>query len=181
MKPEIKKFLDFNGTNIPVLSADGTIYVAIKPICTALGVDYIRQYKNIQEDEDLVELLSEQTTVAQDNKLRKMVCLPEEFIYGWLFSVKSQSPDFKRYKMKCYRVLYNYFHGATTERLQLLKFKSADEIALEEAELKWKEEMLASENYRNVQKLKFSLGGTNKGLKVNDEKLLEGQLKMFGE
>lgn len=181
MKSETKKFLDFNGTNIPVMSADGTIYVAIKPICNALGVDYIRQYKNVQDDDVLAQLLSEQTTVAQDNKLRKMVCLPEKYIYGWLFSINSQSQDLKKYKMECYDVLYDYFHGATTERIELLRTKSEDEILLKEAQATFKAEMLALESFQKVKEIKSRIGGKKQGLAINDEKLLEAQLKLFGE
>jgi hypothetical protein len=181
MKKESKEFLKFNGTNINILSVDGQYYVAIKPICEVLGVHYRTQYDKIIKHRIYGQLCSSKSIVAKDNRVREMLCLPERYIYGWLLGIDSDSEELFKYQLECHDVLYNYFHGATTERLQLLKFKSAEEIALEEAELKWKEEMLASENYRNVQKLKFSLGGTNKGLKVNDDKLLEGQLKMFGE
>ena len=73
--------------------ADGSWYVAVKPICEALNVDYTEQFKNLKEDEILSQLLCKHTTVAADNKQREMVCLPEKYIYGWLFSVKSNSPE----------------------------------------------------------------------------------------
>ena len=73
MKKDIKKFLEFNGKTIYFAAADGQYWIAIKPICEALNVDYIRQFKNLQIDKILGELLSEQTMVAADGKLRKMV------------------------------------------------------------------------------------------------------------
>ncbi len=49
----LEKFLEFNGKRISVLLADGSWWVAIKPICEALKVDYEGQRKNIQDDEIL--------------------------------------------------------------------------------------------------------------------------------
>ncbi|MBW7868873.1 MAG: hypothetical protein H3C31_11160 [Brumimicrobium sp.] len=55
------KFLQFNGKNIIFLNVDGTYWVAIKPICEALNVDYIRQFKNLKEGKILAPALSKQT------------------------------------------------------------------------------------------------------------------------
>ncbi len=41
-----QKFLEFNGKNIIFLNVDGTYWIALKPICEALGVDYVRCFKN---------------------------------------------------------------------------------------------------------------------------------------
>ena len=67
---------------------------------------------------------AEQTVVAADGKLRKMVCLPEFFIYGWIFSIQSQNEDLQTYKLECYRVLYEHFHGTIGGRKDLLKQKA---------------------------------------------------------
>lgn len=120
MKTEIKKFLDFNGKSIYLLSANGTWYIAIKPICEALGVDYENQRRLLQKDQHLNQLPSKHTVVATDGKPREMVCLPEMFIYGWLFSLKSKSEALAQYKLECYKILYNHFHGTITQRVELL-------------------------------------------------------------
>jgi len=127
MKKEVKKFLEFNGKVIYFVAADGQYWIAIKPICEALGVDYERQRKNLKEDGILCQLPSEQTVVAADGKLRKMVCLPEFFIYGWIFSIQSQNEDLQTYKLECYRVLYEHFHGTIGGRKDLLKQKAQAE------------------------------------------------------
>ena len=101
MKKDIKKFLEFNGKSIHFLAVDGQYWIALKPICEALNVDYIRQFKNLKDDGVLSLLLSEQTMVAGDDKLRKMICLPEFFIYGWIFSIQSQSQELQAYKLEC--------------------------------------------------------------------------------
>ena len=115
-----QKFLEFNGKTIVFLNKDGIYWIAVKPICEALDIDYIRQFKNLKSEHFLSELLSEQTMVAEDKKLRKMVCLPEKFIYGWIFSLNSKSEALKEYKMKCYELLFDHFHGAITGRKELL-------------------------------------------------------------
>jgi len=131
MKNQIKKFLEFNGKSIHFLAVDGVYWIALKPICEALNVDYIRQFKNLQEDEILSELLSEQTMVAADGKMRKMVCLPEFFIYGYIFSIQSASKELQAYKLECYRILYEHFHGAIVGRKELLSEKAKAQVEID--------------------------------------------------
>lgn len=130
MKTESKKFLEFNGKTIFFVAVDGQYWIALKPICEALNVDYIQQFKNVKNDEILGQLLCEHTMVAADGKLRKMVSLPEFYVYGWIFQIQSSSPELLAYKWECYGVLYNYFHGAITGRKSLLlqKAKAQTEI-----------------------------------------------------
>jgi hypothetical protein len=131
MKNDTKKFLEFNGKTIYFVAADGQYWIAIKPICEALGVDYERQRKNLKEEEILAQLPSEQAVVAADNKLRKMLCLPEFYIYGWIFNIQSSSPELLKYKWECYRVLYDYFHGAIIGRKSLLREKAKLKIEID--------------------------------------------------
>ena len=86
-----QKFLQFNGKTIFFQAYDGQFWIAIKPICEALNLEYTRQFKNLKEDEILNQLLAEQPMVGADNRIRKMVSLPEKYIYGWLFSINSSS------------------------------------------------------------------------------------------
>lgn len=66
-----------------------------------------------------------QTTVFRKdlgsvNQVKNMTCLPEKYIYGWLFSLRSDSPELIEYKRTCYELLYNHFHGTITNRKELL-------------------------------------------------------------
>jgi hypothetical protein len=179
MTTKSKQFLNFNGQNINVLSKDGTTWVAIKPICEALKVNYDRQFKNLKNHPLLNQLYANQHTVAKDDKLREMVCLPEKFIYGWLFSINSDSEDFLKYQLECYDILFNHFHGATTHRLSLLQQKSHDEKVLAELNNKLKEELKASPTYLQLQEVKSRVKGTYSDLITSDELLLENQLTLF--
>lgn len=154
MKAETRQFLNFNEQNINVLSKDGTTWVAIKPICTALNVDYISQFKNLQQNEILSGVLSKQTIHDTTDRLQEMVCLPEKYIYGWLFSINSKSYELQQYKKECYDVLYDYFQGATTQRLSLLQQKSADEKLLAELQEQLKGEIRDSPTYQKLRDVK---------------------------
>src|SRR5437899_12441945 len=138
MEQNIEKFLDFNGKKIYFKSFDGIYYIAIKPICEALNVNYDRQYRNLKSDEILGGVCAKQHIHDASFRLQEMICLPEYYVYGWLFSIQSESKDLKHYKWKCYEILYNYFHGAITERTSYLKEKTKTEYEIYklEAELK---------------------------------------------
>jgi len=176
MDKKIEKFLEFNGKRISILLADGSWWVAIKPICEALNVEYNRQYKNLQEDEILGQLLAKQPTVASDNRLREMVCLPEKFIYGWLFSIRSDSEDLKRYKRKCYEVLYDHFHGALTGRMTALSEQSQTDLEIIALEEQLNQKLLGSPEYTRLLELKDKKKALAKTLKELDVTLLKRQL-----
>ncbi|MCO5268504.1 MAG: phage antirepressor N-terminal domain-containing protein [Brumimicrobium sp.] len=169
------KFLQFNGKNIVFLSVNGTYWVAIKPICEALNIDYIRQFKNLKEHQKLSQLLSEQTMVATDKKMRKMICLPEKYIYGWIFSLNSDSEELWEYKLTCYDILYNHFHGIITNRKELLLNKMDVDTKIHNI----KEELKESEGkYLELQELEIQRKAINKDLKAIDVELIE-QPKLF--
>ncbi|HAX96207.1 MAG TPA: hypothetical protein DCY35_06780 [Prolixibacteraceae bacterium] len=126
MNQTVQKFLEFNGKTLMFLGVNGEYLVALKPVCEAIGVDYIQQFKNTQMDPILNQLLCNHTMVAKDGKMRKMTCLPEKWVYGWLFSIQSSSPELIEYKKLCYEVLDNYFHGSMN-RKELIQAKAKAE------------------------------------------------------
>lgn len=171
----IERFLEFNGKRISIISADGTWFIAIRPICEALEVDYKHQAKNILEDEILRQLSCEHTTVAADGKLRKMTCLPEKFIYGWIFSIRSESELLREYKLKCYEVLFDHFHGTMTARMTILT--EQDTIATQIAELQTA--LLQTDEYKKIVELKKRKSETTKELNQLDRDLKSGQLSIL--
>lgn len=132
MNKSITKFLEFNGKTLTFLSVDGQYWVALKPICEALNVEYTRTFKNVKADLILGQLLAVQPMVGADNKVRKMACLPENLVYGWLMQIQSASPELQKYKWECYQVLYNHFHGTITGRKELLAIKAKAQIEMDE-------------------------------------------------
>lgn len=104
-----------NNIAITISEGDKGILVPIKPICEALGVAFRSQYEKIKNDEILGSTVMLSMTVGADNKEREMVCLPSEYIFGWLFTINPNNvnPDAREtvisYKHECYHALYNYF------------------------------------------------------------------------
>jgi len=131
MKNQIKKFLEFNGKTIYFLAVDGQYWIALKPICEALNVNWNRQFQNLKEDKNLCQQFAEQQMVAADGKLREMTSLPEFYIYGWIFQIQSDSEELAAYKWECYRVLYEHFHGVITGRKELLSQKARVQLEID--------------------------------------------------
>lgn len=170
-----KEFLMFNGKKILFQNINGIFWVAIKPICDALGIEFTRQFKNVNNDEILSQLLAKQPMVGADNRTRNMVSLPEEFIYGWIFSIKSNATGLKDYKMQCYRVMFAYFHGSVTYRQEIIKKQCEVEIALADAE------KLLHENadYQNFLEIKKREAVIKKELRSNDKLAKEEIFNLF--
>lgn len=119
----IKK-IEINNRELTMTYVDGQWWIAIKPICEALGVDYNRQFQNIKLDDILSDVFAKQTMRDTKNRRQEMVCLPEEFIYGWIFTLNSSSPDLKKYKKICYRALYECFHGTLGRQRENIERKN---------------------------------------------------------
>ena len=116
-----------NGVEIyAVKSDDGSILVPVKPICAALGVDDRAQREKINDDEDLSSVGVLSTSTGADGKSYEMLCLPEKFVYGWLFTINPKNvasaarESVRKYRRKCYTVLYDYFNGKSQRQQDLL-------------------------------------------------------------
>lgn len=173
MKTE--QFLNFNGKNLILLSKDGIYWVAIKPICEVLNVEYTRQFKNLKNDEILASELAIQPIQVPGDQLRNYICLPEKYIYGWIFSINSESKELKEYKKECYNILYNHFHGTITGRKKLLTKR----IDIQTQIYNLKEELKENEYYQELVQLEKESKAIAKDLKINDVEILE-QPTLFG-
>lgn len=125
-----------NGQNILMIAEEEGTYIPIKPICEALGVSMQGQLEKIKSHPILGSTIKNIFTVAGDNRNREMICLPLQFIYGWLFTIQ---PDRARseyrdniikYQEECYRVLYNHFWLKTQqiERINEIETQTLSEI-----------------------------------------------------
>jgi len=175
MNNSIKKFLEFNGKDILFLHIDGQYWVALKPICEALNVNWVRQFINLKENKILSQLFANQLMIGVDNRLRKMVALPEKYVYGWLFSINSESQALREYQMKCYELLFNYFHGTIGERCNVLSRKADYERELQRLDT----ELRDDQRYLKAMDLKGAILRTGKELKKLDEQFIQTQLSLF--
>ena len=86
------------------------------------------------------------TTVGGDEKDREMVCLPYEFIFGWLFTInpKNVKPEAQeavaKFRIECYKALYNHF---AEPRIFLAAQRDATNAYLDAREK-------AKENFKNA-------------------------------
>jgi len=179
----IQKFLQFNGKNIYYLDIEGTYWIALKPICEALEISWKNQHEKISNKEDVFNELSRvQGIVAADKKLRKMVCLPEQYIYGWIFSIQLSNTmsqqtrlNMKFYKKKCCDILYNHFHGTIIKRKQLLNFIEENQKII----IKNEKQLLNNELYRITIDLKIENKKFQKLLKIIDNKIKQPNETLF--
>lgn len=167
--------LIINERQIYFTLVDGIYYVAIKPICEALEVEYTRQFKNIKEDKILSQLLAKRPMTGADGKTYSMTCLPEKYVYGWIFGLNSNSEILHSYKKKCYDVLYDYFHGIMSQRQNVLT-----EIQSKQERMKELEEKLGkNEDYKALQQLQTEKRKFMKQLKVMDTQMISIQPTLF--
>lgn len=64
MKQQINKTISFNGKVLLFLVKNGNYWIAIKPICEALGIEYTRAFKSLKSDIILSQLLAKQPMVG---------------------------------------------------------------------------------------------------------------------
>ena len=131
-----------NNVLIQVVTDNGKKLVPIKPICEALGIDEDAQRRKLKEDDFLNSTTVLSTVVAADGKEREMVCLPHEFIFGWLFTINPKNVKEEareavaKYRILCYKVLFNHFSSISEyleEKQNMIneKVDKLDEIRLE--------------------------------------------------
>lgn len=113
-----------NGIDLVTVNHDGETYVPIKPVCTAVGIDFAAQYNKIQTDEFLQPVIAIIATTGADGKTYDMVCLPLKYVYGWLATINpgKVAPEAReavtRYRSECYDVLYDHFAGSLRRRVE---------------------------------------------------------------
>lgn len=172
---DTNKFLEFNGKTIFFLAKNGVYWIAVKPICDALGVNFDRQYKNLKAHPSFRQLYAKQHMVGADGRSRNMVSLPERYIYGWLFQIRSESPDLISYQKQCCDILFDHFHGSITSRENLIREKTRHEIEVDN--LMDKITMLPE--YRQIQEKQALIKKIRAKLRGLDDSIHKDQLELF--
>jgi P22_AR N-terminal domain len=115
---EIRDFI-FDNDTLQLAMVGDTVYVAIRPICTYLQIDWSAQLQRIKDDEILnAEKRLVVFSPKNDDQRREMVALPLQKMHGWLFGItvkrlKNPSPELvakiQRYRSDCFEVLWQEF------------------------------------------------------------------------
>ena len=168
-----QKFLEFNNNKIVFLSVDGNYWIALKPICKALNIEYTRSFKNAKSDPILgSELAVQPMQVSKNGKtqVRNVTCIPEQFVYGWIFSLRSDSEELTEYKRTCYNLLYNHFHGTITNRKELLIERNMIDTEIFEMKKALKEE---DQKYKQLKELENKRKTLSTQLNSIDKELIK--------
>jgi hypothetical protein len=107
--------VEFHGATLFAVERPEGVFVAINPICDALGLAANKQKQRIQAD----PILSEGGTVTvlpSAGGPQETFCLRMDLLHGWLFTIdESRVKDEETrqrvllYKRECYAVLFRHF------------------------------------------------------------------------
>jgi hypothetical protein len=175
MDKSIEKFLEFNGKVIYFLAKDGQYWIAIKPICDALNLEYTRQLKNLKKHAAFSQLWAKQPMTGADGKTYKMASLPERYIYGWIFNIRSESPELVKYQRECCDILFNHFHGKITSRETLISQKTKDQLEHDQLIASYRNTPEGQRAYELERKMRVY----NSALRELDDEIRQNQLPLF--
>ena len=114
--------ISFNNQSLITIEQNGNHYVAMKPICENIGLSWEPQLLRIKRDNVLSSTMIVMIIVAEDGKKREMICLPIEYLNGWLFGIDINrcKPEIRdtliKYKKECYQALHDYWFNGKAER-----------------------------------------------------------------
>lgn len=124
---------------------DGQVFVPVKPLCEALGIDNKSQQETIKNHPIWGSVMVLRTTTGSDGKQYDMACIPLKYAFGWLMgidarSVKPEAYDAViRYQEAAYEALYDrFFLEPAMQKRKLMLMLEKENIILQ-AELQKKE------------------------------------------
>ncbi|MCU9571397.1 phage antirepressor N-terminal domain-containing protein [Proteus mirabilis] len=103
----------FHGNNLYVVNFNGEPYVPMKPIVEGMGLAWGAQFAKLKQRFN--SSVSEIEMVAEDGKLRNMVCIALRKLSGWLHTISPNKvkPEIRdkviKYQEECDDVLYEYW------------------------------------------------------------------------
>lgn len=114
--------VSFNNQSLITIEQNGVHYVAMKPICENIGIQWESQYNRIRRDDVLNSVIFIMNMTGSDSKNYQMICLPIEYLNGWLFGIDINrcNPEIRdtliKYKKECYQALHDYWFNGKAER-----------------------------------------------------------------
>lgn len=109
----------FHGATLSLVNHNSKPYVAIKPICEALTLDWSAQRQRMLRNPVLHQGMVI-TTIPSNGGTQEMVCLPLSMLNGWLFGINANrvnNPEIRKklieYQFECYDALNSYWSGKT--------------------------------------------------------------------
>ena len=127
--------IQFYNRTLTTFEQNNIHYVAMRPICENIGLAWSSQLQRIKRDDVLNSVVFIINTTANDDKEYQTVCLPIQYLNGWLFGidVKRVKPEIREtlitYKRECYQALFDYWNKPKQQPLPLAEAE-ADEEAI---------------------------------------------------
>jgi len=171
------QIITVNEKEISIQSYNNEKYVAIKPICEAIGVGYDNQIEKINSDEILSQLTPLKGATGADGKTYKMRVISLRYVFGWLFTINANkvNPEIKQevinYKKECYDALFNTF----TKRNYILKEKTNLQIQIESLE----KDLELDERVQKIKALKSLVKNASQRLNSLDKNIVQEELDLF--
>jgi hypothetical protein len=125
--PIEQRTVEFHGDTLTavLVSAEGgapVIYVPVRPLCQFLGLNWSGQRQRLMRDPVLAEVAKgvvvTHTPFGRGGAgPQEMLCLPLEFLHGWLFGVdvRRVRPELQdrlnRYRRECFGILWRAFQA----------------------------------------------------------------------
>ena len=128
--------VNFRGDQLYGFEDDDGVFVALKPIVRALGLDWSAQLKRVKRDPVLVEGMAMMATPYGLGGDQEAVCLKIDLVNGWLFGIdstriKDQAVREKviLYQRECYGVLFKHFYKGARPVQEPLVIEDHEETA----------------------------------------------------
>lgn len=109
--------VDFRQDTLFAVERDDGVFVAVKPICDALGLLWNKQLERIKRDPILSEGMT-MTGIPSPGGVQETTLLRLELVNGWLFTIdegrvrdEETRQKVLTYKRECYAVLFRHFYG----------------------------------------------------------------------
>lgn len=109
--------INFRADTLFAVERDDGVFVAVKPICDALGLTWQGQLQRLKDDPILSEGI---TTIVMPSPggAQEQTCLKLEYVNGWLLKVDSRRVKDEEtrqrlltYQRECHLVLFEHFYG----------------------------------------------------------------------
>lgn len=128
-------------------------FIAIKPACEIIGIDYRKQLNFIKSDEIMGQLCTLRDTVGSDNRKREMLCVPKHAFLMWIYRIETnrvKNTEAREKLILMKRVIHEYVNKS--EQLTLAYETYIDKLKSLDEQLQQEKNAIATSN-RNMKQI----------------------------
>lgn len=126
--------VNFRGDELYGFEADDGVYVALKPIVHAMGLDWSAQFRRVKRDPILSKAIAMMATPYGLGGDQEALCLKIDKVNGWLFTIDSSritDPTVRErvqlYQEECHDVLHRHFHKGGMEKPERVELEDHEQ------------------------------------------------------